>query len=82
MKLRPSLVVLCALLGAFPLASQAWSPDAGPGRYRNPIVFADYSDPDVVRVGDDYYMTASSFNAFPALPILHSRDLVHWTLVN
>jgi beta-xylosidase len=82
MKLRPSIVVLCALLGAAPAAAQAWSPDAGPGRYRNPIVFADYSDPDVVRVGDDYYMTASSFNAFPALPILHSRDLVHWTLIN
>ncbi|HEX2094043.1 MAG TPA: glycoside hydrolase 43 family protein [Longimicrobiaceae bacterium] len=60
----------------------AWSPDAGNGRYRNPIVFADYSDPDVIRVGDDFYMTSSSFNAFPALPILHSRDLVHWTIVN
>lgn len=80
-KVKAALVVLCGLLGAGPAAGQAWSPDAGPGRYRNPIVFADYSDPDVVRVGDDYYMTASSFNAFPALPILHSRDLVHWTLV-
>lgn len=82
MKLSPSVVVLCTLLGAAPAGAQAWSPDAGPGRYRNPILFADYSDPDVVRVGDDYYMTASSFNVFPALPILHSRDLVHWTLVN
>lgn len=82
MKVKPSIVLLCGLLGAAPAAAQAWSPDAGAGRYRNPIVFADYSDPDVVRVGDDYYMTASSFNAFPALPILHSRDLVHWTLVN
>jgi beta-xylosidase len=81
-KVMRSMLVLCALLGAVPAAGQAWSPDAGAGRYRNPIVFADYSDPDVVRVGDDYYMTASSFNAFPALPILHSGDLVHWTLVN
>jgi len=83
MKPKASIVlILSALLVAGPAAAQAWSPDAGNGRYRNPVLFADYSDPDVVRVGDDYYMTASSFNAFPALPILHSKDLVHWTLVN
>ncbi len=50
-------------------------------RYTNPILHMDYSDPDVCRVGEDYYMTASSFNCFPGLPILHSRDLVHWKLV-
>ena len=49
-------------------------------RYANPVLHADYSDPDVCRVGEDYYMTASSFNCFPGLPILHSRDLVHWEL--
>ena len=48
--------------------------------YQNPILHADYSDPDVIRVGDDYYMIASSFNCIPGLPILHSKDLVHWTL--
>ena len=46
--------------------------------YTNPILHLDYSDPDVCRVGEDYYMTASSFNCFPGLPILHSLDLVHW----
>ena len=50
-------------------------------RYQNPVVHADYSDPDVCRVGEEYWMTASSFNCFPGLPILHSRDLVHWELV-
>ncbi len=49
--------------------------------YQNPILHADYSDPDVERVGDDYYMTASSFNHVPGLPLLHSTDLVHWNLV-
>ena len=49
--------------------------------YQNPIIHADYSDPDVIRVGDDYYMTASSFNHVPGLPLLHSTDLVHWNLV-
>ncbi len=49
--------------------------------YQNPVLHADYSDPDVISVGDDYYMTASSFNHIPSLPLLHSIDLVHWNLV-
>ena len=59
-----------------------WRADQGDGTYRNPVLHADYSDPDAVRVGDDYWMTASSFNHVPGLPILHSRDLVNWALVN
>lgn len=59
-----------------------WIPDQKDGTYRNPVLFADYSDPDVVRVGDDFYLTSSSFNCVPGLPILHSRDLVNWTLIN
>ncbi|WP_114778480.1 glycoside hydrolase family 43 protein [Botryobacter ruber] len=62
--------------------SEVWVADQGDGTYKNPIVYADYSDPDVIRVGDDYFMTASSFNNMPGLPILHSRDLVNWTLIN
>ncbi len=59
-----------------------WIPDLSNGRYKNPIICADYSDPDVIRVGDDYFMVASSFNCTPGLPILHSRDLVNWKLIN
>src|SRR5690349_17831114 len=59
-----------------------WISDAGDGTYRNPVLFADYSDPDVVRVGADYWLVSSSFNHVPGLPILHSRDLVNWTLAN
>lgn len=61
--------------------SKAWMADLGNGYYQNPILYADYSDPDVCRVGDDFYMTASSFNCVPGLPILHSRDLVNWTII-
>lgn len=50
--------------------------------YQNPVLFADYSDPDVIRVGEDYYMVASSFTYLPGVPILHSRDLVHWQIIN
>ncbi len=62
--------------------SKVWVADNGDGTYKNPILHADYSDPDAIRVGDDYYLTASSFNAAPGLPILHSKDLVNWELVN
>ena len=50
--------------------------------YTNPIIHEDYSDPDAIRVGNKYYMTASSFTSIPGLPILSSTDLVHWELVN
>ena len=59
-----------------------WCPDQRDGTFCNPIIYADYSDPDVIRVGEDFYLTASSFNCVPALPILHSKDLVNWTIIN
>jgi beta-xylosidase len=62
--------------------SQVWCSDNGNGTYTNPIIEADYSDPDVVRVGNDYYMVASSFNSSPCIPILHSKDLVNWKIIN
>lgn len=62
--------------------SEVWKSDQGDGTFINPILHADYSDPDVICVGDDYYMTASSFNCAPGLPILHSKDLVNWTIIN
>ena len=61
--------------------SQVWCPDNGDGTYKNPVLYADYSDPDVCVVGEDYYLTASSFNCIPGLPILHSRDLVNWEII-
>ena len=62
--------------------SKVWVADLGNGMYQNPVIHADYSDPDVCAVGGDYYMTASSFQCTPGLPILHSKDLVNWRLVN
>ncbi|WP_343693352.1 glycoside hydrolase 43 family protein [Chitinophaga sp.] len=55
--------------------------DLGNGTYRNPVINADYSDPDACAAGPDFYMTASSFNCIPGLPILHSTDLVNWSLI-
>lgn len=61
--------------------SKVWVADNGNGTYNNPIINADYSDPDAIRVGDDFYMISSSFNAVPGLPILHSKDLVNWAII-
>jgi beta-xylosidase len=68
-------------LAATVSVAQNWVPDLGNGRYKNPILFADYSDPDVIRVGEDFYMVASSFNVMPGIPVLHSKDLVNWEII-
>ncbi len=70
------------LLAIAKVNAQVWQADNGDGTYKNPIIYADYSDPDVVRVGDDYYMVASSFTCQPGIPVLHSHDLVNWTIIN
>jgi beta-xylosidase len=72
---------LALTLDPDPAIGRLWISDQGDGTYRNPVLCADYSDPDVIRVGDDFYLTASSFNCTPGLPILHSTDLVNWTII-
>lgn len=87
---RPRMERICPLLLLFTTlahsaavsAPSPWVPDLGDGTYKNPVLFADYSDPDAIRVGDDYYLTSSSFTCVPGLPILHSKDLVNWRIIN
>ena len=74
-------VVAGPVLAAAPAPSEPWSADLGDGHYRNPILHADYSDPDVIRVGGMFYMTSSSFSNAPGLPLLQSSDMVNWELV-
>jgi Beta-xylosidase len=57
------------------------SSDNGDGTYSNPILKADYPDPDFIRVGDDYYMVSSSFVAMPGIPVCHSKDLINWEII-
>src|SRR3972149_2291848 len=83
---RLALVLLVGILATLPLAAADQPPrvlswgDQGDGSYRNPILKADYSDPDVIRVGDDFYLVASDFH-FIGMQVLHSRDLVNWEVV-
>ena len=78
-----SILQLCLILLfiSSSIIGQGWVPDLGNGTYKNPIIYADYSDPDVIRVEEDFYMVASSFNCMPGIPILHSRDLVNWRII-
>ncbi len=75
-------IILLQMVFVSPALSQLWTPDLGNGTFKNPILYADYSDPDMLKVGDDFYMVASSFNCMPGLPILHSKDLVNWEIIN
>jgi beta-xylosidase len=75
---RPARLCASAAIALAVLAGQA---AGGAKTYTNPILWADYSDPDVIREGADYYLVASSFHFSPGLPVLHSRDLAHWTIV-
>ena len=78
-------LILCAASAALadpqPSSTQPWVADLGDGRYQNPILYADYSDPDAIRVGQMFYMTSSSFGNAPGLPLLQSSDMVNWELV-
>jgi beta-xylosidase len=76
------VLIQSPVIAQFPHVGEAvWVPDNGDGTYKNPVIYADYSDPDVIRVGDDYYLTSSSFSHFPGLPILHSKDLINWKII-
>jgi beta-xylosidase len=71
---------LAACIAATGMTAPA-QPAQTAGAYHNPILFADYSDPDVIRVGRTYYLIASTFHFVPGIPLLQSTDLVHWTIV-
>ncbi|MFZ2995821.1 glycoside hydrolase 43 family protein [Sphingobium sp.] len=78
--LRAGLAMAALALGST-LSAQVWRSDQGDGTYRNPVLFADYPDPDIIRVGEDFYFVTTTFANAPGVTILHSRDLVNWRIV-
>jgi len=64
-----------------PAATRHWTADNGNGSYSNPLFYSEFEDPDLIRVGDDYYLVGTTMHMNPALEILHSKDLVNWELV-
>ena len=91
MKLRPGFLLYAAMAGllgfafAAPAGAQAknrsWAADNGNGTYSNPLFYDEFSDPDAIRVGSDFYLTGTTMHTMPGLPILHSRDLVNWRII-
>ncbi len=72
---------LAALTLALSASAQTWMADNGNGTFTNPLFYDEFSDPDLIRVGDDFYLTGTTMHVNPGLPILHSRDLVNWELL-
>ena len=70
-----SLAICSAIFIAIPIAV------AQPATYLNPVLRGDYPDPSVIRVGNDYYATATASEWGPQFPILHSKDLVNWEII-
>ena len=76
--ISPLAIIAAAMLCVAPMGAMAM---AGERTYQNPVLYADYSDPDVIRVGKSYYMVASTFHWSPGIPVLKSDDLVHWKII-
>ncbi len=61
-------------------AAKHWTADNGNGTYSNPLFYEEFEDPDVIRVGEDYYLAGTTMHMNPAVQLMHSRDLVNWEL--
>lgn len=79
----PALAMLCAPVQAsLPVPTATWSSDNGNGTFTNPIFYDEFSDPDLIRVGEWFYLTGTTMHAMPGLPVLRSRDLVNWEFLS
>ncbi len=72
---------IIAILLIFTTEAIGWVADSGNGTFTNPLFYEEFSDPDMIRVGDDYYLTGTTMHSMPGLPVLHSRDMVNWEFV-
>ena len=72
------LTFIVTLLYISVAAAQSWTADNGNGTFTNPLFYDEFSDPDILRVGDDYYLAGTTMHAVPGLVVLHSKDLVNW----
>lgn len=63
------------------LSTATWTPDNGNGTFTNPLFYDEFSDPDLIRVGDWFYLTGTTMHTMPGLAVLRSKDLVNWEFV-
>lgn len=83
MNIKNTLLAMCLCgISILPLeAQQVWTPDNGDGTFTNPLMWGDWPDPDVIRVGDDFYLVSTSMHYVPGSPVAKSKDLVNWEIV-
>ena len=83
MKLKITLLILAQLLSFVSIVqAQSWTADNGNGTYTNPLFYDEFSDPDIIRVGDDFYLAGTTMHAMPGVVVMHSKDLVNWTFLS
>ncbi|WP_406826196.1 family 43 glycosylhydrolase [Pedobacter sp. KACC 23697] len=80
--LRIYISTFFGLFWSLTLNAQSWTADNGNGTYTNPLFYDEFSDPDLIRVGDDFYLTGTTMHSVPGLPVLHSKDLVNWKVIS
>jgi xylan 1,4-beta-xylosidase len=82
MRVRALICGVLAVSSANAQSGRTWTADNGNGTFSNPLFYDEFSDPDLIRVGDEFYMTGTTMHAMPGLPVLRSRDLVNWELMS
>ena len=82
LELMKKLILIVALMINGSVSAQTWRADNGDGTFTNPLFYDEFSDPDLIRVGEDYFITGTTMHSMPGLPVLHSRDLVNWKLIS
>lgn len=75
-------LISCVTFGQKVEVPHSWTADNGNGTYTNPLFYDEFSDPDIIRVGDDFYLAGTTMHATPGLVILHSKDLVNWEFMS
>ena len=78
MKKSILLLLMCMITLGIQAQWKSWTADNGNGTFTNPLFYDEFSDPDILRVGDDYYLAGTTMHTVPGLVILHSKDLVNW----
>ena len=81
-KMKTIPILMCCLLAVFVSSAHGWQSDNGDGTFTNPVLYADYPDPDIIRVGEYFYMVSTTFADSPGINVLRSQDMVNWEIIS
>jgi len=75
------VLIMTFIVAVTTMSGQSWTADNGNGTYTNPLFYDEFSDPDIIRAGSDFYLVGTSMHSVPGLAVLHSKDLVNWSFL-